>query len=217
MVSTLWIGTSIFSINFGVVGYMALWGVRLDTVALVNLIMCLGFSVDYVVHMSYSFLTVPNNQNKIRLCLYKMALPIIQCGTSTIIAIIVFIFTPSYINRTFFKILFLVTTFGMLHSLLLLPVMLSLFSKNKTTIKDSSASPNTSITLPCQGNFKSLNNSNKKYYPHTKASANKTNYTSSGASDKSIESETTSYHSSSSISKLKSEITSDENVDSARL
>ena len=31
----------------GVIGYMTWWGVRLDGVALINLIMCIGFSVDF--------------------------------------------------------------------------------------------------------------------------------------------------------------------------
>ncbi len=45
------------SIEIGVVGYMTWWGVRLDGVALINLIMCIGFSVDFSAHICYHYLT----------------------------------------------------------------------------------------------------------------------------------------------------------------
>lgn len=38
-------------------GYMTWWGVRLDGVALINLIMCIGFSVDFSAHICYHYLT----------------------------------------------------------------------------------------------------------------------------------------------------------------
>ena len=36
---------------------MTWWGVRLDGVALINLIMCIGFSVDHTAHICYHYLT----------------------------------------------------------------------------------------------------------------------------------------------------------------
>ena len=36
---------------------MTWWGVRLDGVALINLIMCIGFSVDFSAHICYHYLT----------------------------------------------------------------------------------------------------------------------------------------------------------------
>lgn len=53
----LWVSFSIVSIEIGVVGYMTWWGVRLDGVALINLIMCIGFSVDFSAHICYHYLT----------------------------------------------------------------------------------------------------------------------------------------------------------------
>ena len=40
---SLWVAFSIMSIVSGVLGYMTWWGVNLDGVALINLIMCIGF------------------------------------------------------------------------------------------------------------------------------------------------------------------------------
>ena len=44
----LWVAFSIISIEAGVIGLMTLWGVRLDSISMINLIMCIGFSGDYV-------------------------------------------------------------------------------------------------------------------------------------------------------------------------
>ena len=38
---------SILSISFGTVGYLHLWGVNLDAVSLISMLMSIGFSVDY--------------------------------------------------------------------------------------------------------------------------------------------------------------------------
>ena len=54
-ICSLWVGFSIISIELGVVGLMTLWGVNLDSVSMINLIMCIGFSVDFSAHISYHF------------------------------------------------------------------------------------------------------------------------------------------------------------------
>ena len=59
---------------------MTWWGVRLDGVALINLIMCIGFSVDFSAHICYHYLTEEGKQpsERIRASLYALGLPIIQ-------------------------------------------------------------------------------------------------------------------------------------------
>ena len=61
----LWVSFSIVSIEIGVVGYMTWWGVRLDGVALINLIMCIGFSVDFSAHIYYHYLTAFSGEENI--------------------------------------------------------------------------------------------------------------------------------------------------------
>lgn len=52
---------SILSICIGTVGYLHLWGVHLDAVSLISMLMSIGFSVDYSAHICYHFFT----QNKV--------------------------------------------------------------------------------------------------------------------------------------------------------
>ncbi|XP_071481621.1 patched domain-containing protein 3-like [Diadema antillarum] len=127
----------IASIEIGIIGYMSLWDVNLDSISMINLILCIGFSVDFSAHITYSFRTGRENydgrhQNKLSvssqhavMALYSLGMPILQGALSTIIAIIVLYWSPSYIFRAFFKIMLLVMVFGMLHSLVFLPVLFS--------------------------------------------------------------------------------------------
>lgn len=123
-----WVCFSMASIEIGVLGYMTWWNVNLDSISMVNLIMCIGFSVDYSAHISYAFLTAPERDPnaKMREALHSLGMPIFQGSISTVLGIIVLAFAPSYIFVTFFKTVFLVIVFGALHGVVLLPVLLSL-------------------------------------------------------------------------------------------
>ncbi|XP_043232014.1 patched domain-containing protein 3-like [Amphibalanus amphitrite] len=125
---SLWVAFSIISIETGVVGYMTLWNVNLDCISMINLIMCIGFSVDFSAHISYAYLSGRglSADDRLREALHSLGLPILQGGVSTILAVGTLALAPSYIFITFFKTNFLVIAFGMLHGMLLLPVLLSL-------------------------------------------------------------------------------------------
>ncbi|XP_040070232.1 patched domain-containing protein 3 [Ixodes scapularis] len=136
----LWVAFSICSIEIGVIGYMTLWNVNLDSISMINLIMCIGFSVDYSAHISYAYLSSEGltANDKMKSALHSLGMPIFQGSVSTILGIAILAFAPSYIFLTFFKTVFLVILFGALHGILLLPVLLSLSDsfckKNKKAI-----------------------------------------------------------------------------------
>lgn len=108
---------------------MALWDVRLDSISMINLIMCIGFSVDFTAHICYTFMSSPHKDPKerVRDSLYSLGLPIVQGSFSTILSVFALILADSYIFLVFFKMVFLVVFFGAMHGLFLLPVLLSLF------------------------------------------------------------------------------------------
>ena len=59
-ICSLWVAFSILSIELGVVGLMTYWNVNLDSISMINLIMCIGFSVDFSAHISYHFMSRKN-------------------------------------------------------------------------------------------------------------------------------------------------------------
>ncbi|XP_050310845.1 patched domain-containing protein 3-like isoform X1 [Anthonomus grandis grandis] len=130
-----WVAFSIVSIEAGVVGYMALWKVNLDSISMINLIMCIGFSVDFTAHICYAYMSSPENapKGKMRDALYALGLPIFQGSVSTILGMLALILANNYIFAVFFKMIFLVVFLGAMHGLFLLPVLLSLFAPGSCT------------------------------------------------------------------------------------
>ncbi|XP_013410296.1 patched domain-containing protein 3-like [Lingula anatina] len=56
-ISSFWVALSVASIEVGVIGYVTLWDVRLDYTTMINLIICIGFSIDFSAHMAYVFVS----------------------------------------------------------------------------------------------------------------------------------------------------------------
>lgn len=126
---SLWVAFSIISIEIGVAGYMCLWDIHLDSISMINLIMCIGFSVDFTAHICYAYMSskARTSEERVRECLHSLGLPIFQGATSTILGIIALVLADSYIFLVFFKMVFMVIFFGAMHGLFLLPVLLSIF------------------------------------------------------------------------------------------
>lgn len=126
---SLWVAFSIISIEVGVAGYMSLWDVNLDSISMINLIMCIGFSVDFTAHICYTYMSskAKCSKERVRESLYSLGLPILQGASSTILGCVALLLAESYIFLVFFKMIFLVIFFGAMHGLFLLPVLLSLF------------------------------------------------------------------------------------------
>lgn len=102
---------------------------------MINLIMCIGFSVDYTAHICYAYMSSQGStpEERVKESLYALGLPIIQGASSTILAVISLVLAGSYIFLVFFKMVFLVVFFGAMHGLFLLPVLLSLFGPGSCT------------------------------------------------------------------------------------
>ena len=141
-VCALMVTLCIITIETGVIGFMTLWDVKLDGLSMINIILCIGFSVDFSAHITYAFITARGNTGNQRTveALHTLGTPIFQGGLSTILAILILSTSPAYIFRSFFKTMFLVMVFGLLHGLAFLPVLLSFLSpclpRSKVVMED---------------------------------------------------------------------------------
>lgn len=125
----LWVTFAVASVIVGVAGFMTFWNVNLDSISMINLVICIGFSVDFSAHISYAFVTSgESSANKRAIeALSLLGYPVLQGAVSTIIGVVVLAAAKTYIFRTFFKIMFLVILFGVLHGLVFIPVFLTFF------------------------------------------------------------------------------------------
>ncbi|XP_040122790.1 patched domain-containing protein 3-like [Oryx dammah] len=126
---SLWVTFAIASVIVGVTGFMAFWNVNLDSISMINLVICIGFSFDFAAHISYAFVSSsePSVNQKATEALYLLGYPVLQSAVSTIIGVSVLSAAKAYIFRTFFKIMFLVMVFGAAHGLIFIPVFLTFF------------------------------------------------------------------------------------------
>ena len=86
--------------------YMTLWGVNLDAISMITIIMSIGFSVDYSAHIAYGYVVSDSPQpcDRIRKALGALGWPLTQGAASTVLAVIVLSNVPAYMIITFFKV-----------------------------------------------------------------------------------------------------------------
>ncbi|XP_067147935.1 patched domain-containing protein 3 [Apteryx mantelli] len=125
----LWVTFAIASVIVGVAGFMTFWHVNLDSISMINLVICIGFSVDFSAHISYAFVSSekPSANESAVEALHLLGYPVLQGAISTILGVVVLAAAKAYIFRTFFKIMFLVILFGAVHGLVFIPVFLTFF------------------------------------------------------------------------------------------
>ncbi|CAG2100407.1 unnamed protein product, partial [Medioppia subpectinata] len=110
---------------FGLMGWL---GIKLSAVPAVILIVSVGIGVDFVSHITLSFLmSIGSRNHRMRMALQHMFTPVTHGIVSTLFGIVMLAFSEfDFIIRYFFYVLFGAVLLGALNGLVLLPVLLSL-------------------------------------------------------------------------------------------
>ncbi|CAM9018621.1 unnamed protein product [Wickerhamomyces anomalus] len=136
-------------INIG--GAMSLWSISLNAVSLVNLVICIGLAVEFCAHITRAFI-VSDKDSRLVNVNFRAYNAITGVGgavfggiaTTKLIGVIVLAFTQSKIFEVYyFRMWLSLVVIASLHSLVFLPVLLSIvggkryiFSENSTGIAD---------------------------------------------------------------------------------
>jgi predicted RND superfamily exporter protein len=108
-----------------------MWGLgfAIDSVTVINLVLAVGLSVDYSAHIGHSFMVKGGEDNDRRTleALADMGAAVLSGGTSTFLAVVVLLFSDSYVFFVLSRQFCLTVVLGLAHGLILLPVMLSLY------------------------------------------------------------------------------------------
>lgn len=147
--SVLLLTVTMILINIG--GAMSLWSISLNAVSLVNLVICIGFAVEFCAHITRAFI-VSDKDSRLTNVDFRAYNAITGVGgavfggiaTTKLIGVMVLAFTQSKIFEVYyFRMWFSLVVVASLHSLVFLPVFLSLvggkryiFSENSTGIAD---------------------------------------------------------------------------------
>jgi len=113
-------------------GYMHFWGLTIDTVTTIIMVLAIGLTVDYSAHIGHGFMAARNGNKNARMqhALDEISPAVFHGGFSTLLAFLLLAASESYVFITFFKVFFMTVLFGMFHGLFFLPVALSLIGPN---------------------------------------------------------------------------------------
>ncbi|XP_071523040.1 patched domain-containing protein 3-like isoform X2 [Panulirus ornatus] len=103
------------------------WGLTIDTVSCIDIVLAIGLCVDYAAHIGHTFMTKRGTRDeRARLTVATIGPAVLNGGFSTFLAFIFLANSDSHVFVTFFKIFFAVVLYGLFHGLVFLPVLLSL-------------------------------------------------------------------------------------------
>jgi len=120
-------------------GNILLWGLDLNSISMINLIMAIGLVIDYSMHIAHSFgLQDPKLPRKERAILTMEEIgPAVFLGVSTtFLAILPLSLSSSEVFRVFFRMFFGIVVVGGLHGLVLMPVALAICGPNTADLHD---------------------------------------------------------------------------------
>eukprot|EP00923_Selenidium_pygospionis_P034674 GHVN01060344.1.p1 GENE.GHVN01060344.1~~GHVN01060344.1.p1 ORF type:complete len:1663 (+),score=402.68 GHVN01060344.1:218-5206(+) len=126
----------ILLLDVGLIGYMTFWGLKLNMLTMINLVISIGFSVDYTTHVALCFVRVKeqrrdeniqiSNNEAMRETLRIVGPPLVHGAVSTLLAVILLHSAEKYALTVCFKMISMVICFAAAIGLILLPVILSL-------------------------------------------------------------------------------------------
>ncbi|XP_029409823.1 protein patched homolog 2 isoform X3 [Nannospalax galili] len=110
---------------FGIMGFL---GIKLSAIPVVILVASIGIGVEFTVHVALGFLTTQGSRNlRAAQALEHTFAPVTDGAVSTLLGLLMLAGSNfDFIIRYFFMILTVLTLLGLLHGLVLLPVLLSI-------------------------------------------------------------------------------------------
>lgn len=156
-----WVVCTLISMDIGTAGLLSLWGADLDPMTVVNILVCLdsvarklkcitlsnifhsqmsiGQCIDFATHVGIRIYRseYSDPDERIRDAMGAIGWPVVQAGTSTLLAIVVMLMVPSSAVRMFARTSVLVVGTGFFHGLIILPIIVRSFATNAKALAPS--------------------------------------------------------------------------------
>ncbi|XP_048671443.1 protein patched homolog 2 isoform X2 [Marmota marmota marmota] len=139
---------------FGIMGFL---GIKLSAIPVVILVASIGIGVEFTVHVALGFLTAQGSRNlRAARALEHTFAPVTDGAVSTLLGLLMLAGSNfDFIIRYFFVVLTVLTLLGLLHGLVLLPVLLSILGPPPEVVQMYKESPQVlSPTTPRGGTLR---------------------------------------------------------------
>ncbi|XP_037598787.1 protein patched homolog 2 isoform X3 [Cebus imitator] len=125
---------------FGIMGFL---GIKLSAIPVVILVASVGIGIEFTVHVALGFLTTQGSRNlRAAHALEHTFAPVTDGAISTLLGLLMLAGSNfDFIVRYFFVVLTVLTLLGLLHGLVLLPVLLSILGPPPEVIQMYKESP----------------------------------------------------------------------------
>ncbi|XP_047398896.1 protein patched homolog 2 isoform X2 [Sciurus carolinensis] len=125
---------------FGIMGFL---GIKLSAIPVVILVASVGIGVEFTVHVALGFLTTQGSRNlRAAHALEHTFAPVTDGAVSTLLGLLMLAGSNfDFIIRYFFVVLTVLTLLGLLHGLVLLPVLLSILGPPPEVVQMYKESP----------------------------------------------------------------------------
>lgn len=107
-----------------ILGFMYAVGLVIDSVAVINIVLAVGLTVDYSAHVGHCFMSKPGDDRNVRVTesLADIGSAVLSGAMSTFLAVVVLLFSSSYVFEVLSKQFALTVGLGITHGLIALPV-----------------------------------------------------------------------------------------------
>ena len=128
--AVLFVGPIVAILYIDLLGFIQICGIHVNPVMYISTVMSIGLMVDFVMHVTLMYVETKGHTSrtqKTKDTMETIGASVLLGGFSTLIGVLPLALSTSEIFWTTFVIFFGLVLFGLLHGLVLLPVLLSMF------------------------------------------------------------------------------------------
>lgn len=130
----------VVAIDLELLGLIRLWGLSLNSLTMIALVMAIGLVVDYLAHIVHYFMIHSGSSGDVRVrmakALAEVGGAVAVGGLTTFIGVLPLFFASSWVYRVFFKLFLSIVVLGILHGFVIAPLLVVLlFSCEKENSK----------------------------------------------------------------------------------
>lgn len=129
---------SVALVNVCIFGVMAILDIRINVASIVNLVLAVGFAVDYSAHIAEGYMVKPSTlppHLRMLEAVRDLGGSVLNGGLSTLLGVLMMAFSKSAAFTTLFRMFLAMVIFGLLHGLCFIPCAVYLLASLTATAR----------------------------------------------------------------------------------